>query len=66
MDEALGIEDSKGGLTESMEKLSAEVEELAKEATEDIPEEIPQEVPEELPENAVETICFRNSEMVSL
>lgn len=54
VDEALGIEDSKGELTESMEKLSAEIEKLAKEATEDIPEEIPQEVPEELPENAVE------------
>lgn len=52
VDEALGIEDSKGELTESMEKLSAEIEKLAKEATEDIPEEIPQEVPEELPENA--------------
>lgn len=54
VDEALGIEDSKGELTESMEKLSAEVEELAKEATEDIPEEMPQEIPEELPENATE------------
>ncbi len=52
VDEALGIEDSKGELTESMEKLSAEIEKLAKEATEDIPEEIPQDVPEELPENA--------------
>lgn len=52
VDEALGIEDSKGELTESMEKLSAEIEKLAKEATETIPEEIPQDVPEELPENA--------------
>lgn len=52
VDEALGIEDSKGELTESMEKLSAEIEKLAKEATETIPEEIPQEVAEELPENA--------------
>lgn len=54
VDGALGIEDSKGELTESMEKLSAEIEKLAKEATETIPEEIPQEVPEELPENATE------------
>lgn len=54
VDEALGIEDSKGELTESMEKLSAEIEKLAKEATETIPEEIPQEVAEELPENAAE------------
>lgn len=54
VDEALGIEDSKGALTESMEKLSAEIEELAKETTETISEEIPQEMPEELPENAAE------------
>lgn len=54
VDEALGIEDSKGELTESMEKLSAEIEKLAKEATETILEEIPQEVAEELPENATE------------
>lgn len=54
VDEALGTEDSKGGLTESMEKLSAEVEELAKEVTETISEEIPQDVPEELPENVAE------------
>ncbi len=54
VDEALGIEDSKGQLTESMEEISAQIEQLTEEAAQDTAQDLAKELPENAAENSDE------------
>lgn len=54
VDEALGIEDSKGQLTESMEEISAQIEQLTDEAAQDTAQDLAKELPENAAENSDE------------